>query len=242
MCHSVRIAKELDMRLGIHLPVVNAQGEYFTAEGVMERARAIEDAGFDSVWLGDHIGGSRPDALMWLLVAATATKRIEVGAAILQLPLRNPVELAQRCLTLQALTRGRFCLGVGSGSSQRSFDAVGLGDTFEDRFKTMQRDLDVIQALCRGEQVGDASLVPLPGGGCPPIVVGAWASGVWVKKAAERYEGWMASGGRTNLKTLAEGIKRYRELGGKRALVATIITDLSQPEAPMEEDSPELRG
>jgi hypothetical protein len=63
-----------------------------------------------------------------------------------------------------------------------------------------------------------------------------------VRKAAEKYQGWMASGGRTNLKTLGEGIKRYRDFGGKRALVATIVTDLSLPEAPYEEDSPELRG
>jgi alkanesulfonate monooxygenase SsuD/methylene tetrahydromethanopterin reductase-like flavin-dependent oxidoreductase (luciferase family) len=180
---------------------------------------------------------------MMLLVAAAATERLEVGTAILQLPLRNPVELAQRLLTLQALTRGRFSVGVGSGSAQRSFDAVGLGHTFAQRFKTLAADLSVIRRLCRGEEVDGTRLNPLPGTeGGPPILIGAWASGIWVKKAAQEYEGWMASGGRANLQTLAEGLKRYRDFGGKRALVATILTDLSQPEGPLPEDAPELRG
>lgn len=230
------------MRLGIHLPVVDLEGRALDAAGVMQRARAIEAAGFDSIWLGDHIAG-RPDALMMLLVAAAATERIEVGTAILQTPLRNHVELAQRFLTLQALMRGRFSVGVGSGSAQRSFDAVGLGHTFPDRFKTLARDLRLIRRLCNGEQVGAANLQPLPEArGGPPILIGAWGSGVWIRRAARDYEGWMASGGRTNLKNLAEGLKMYRDLGGKRALVATILTDLSQPEADIPEDAPELRG
>jgi alkanesulfonate monooxygenase SsuD/methylene tetrahydromethanopterin reductase-like flavin-dependent oxidoreductase (luciferase family) len=230
------------VRLGIHLPVVDSQGRALDAPAVMQRARDIEAAGFDSVWLGDHIAG-RPDALMMLLVAAAATERLEVGTAILQLPLRNPVELAQRFLTLRALTRGRFSVGVGSGSAQRSFDAVGLGHEFENRFKTMASDLAIIRGLCRGEEVNATKLNPLPGAeGGPPLLIGAWASGIWVKKAALEYEGWMASGGRANLKTLSEGLKRYRDYGGKRALVATILVDPSQPEGPLPDDTPELRG
>jgi alkanesulfonate monooxygenase SsuD/methylene tetrahydromethanopterin reductase-like flavin-dependent oxidoreductase (luciferase family) len=230
------------MRLGIHLPVVDSEGRALTAAGVAQRARDIEAAGFNSVWLGDHIGG-RPDALMMLLVAAAATERLEVGTAILQLPLRNPGELARRFLTLHALTRGRFSAGVGSGSAQRSFDAIGEGDRFARRFQILREDLSTIRRLCRGERVGEADLQPLPEAlGGPPIIIGAWASGIWVKRAAREYEGWMASGGRTNLKNLAEGIKRYRDEGGKRAMVATILVDLSLAEGPLDEDSTELRG
>ncbi len=229
------------MRLGIHLPIVDKDGVALDMKAVMQRAQMIEAAGFDGIWLGDHIN-NRPDALMMLLVACAATEHIEVGTAILQLPLRNPVELAQRFLTLQALCRGRFSVGVGSGSAQRSFDAVELGDTFDQRFKTFARDLDVIKRLCNGEKVGDADLGPLPGAkGGPPILIGAWASGIWVKRAAESYDGWMASGSRANLNTLKGGLERYRGFGGKRALVATVLTDLSQPEGPMPDDAPELR-
>src|SRR5919106_4295828 len=230
------------MRLGIHLPVVDSEGHALTAGEVMHRARTIEAAGFNGVWLGDHIIG-RPDALMMLLLAAAATDHLEVGTAILQVPLRNPVELAQRFLTLQALTRGRFSVGVGAGSAQRSFDAIGEGDRFEQRFKLLHRDLQKIQALCRGETVYGTNLLPLPEArGGPPIIIGAWVSGEWVKRAAREYDGWMASGGRTNLRNLATGIKRYRAAGGKRAMVATILVDLSLPERSLDEEATELRG
>ena len=230
------------MRLGIHLPVVDSEGKALSARRVMERARLIEQAGFNSVWLGDHIVG-RPDALMPLLLAAAATEQLEVGTAILQTPLRNPVELAQRFLTLHALTGGRFTAGVGSGSAQRSFDAINESEKFEKRFSIFKRDLETMRALSKGETVGETSLNPLPGSeGGPPFVIGAWASGFWVKKAAREYEGWMTSGGRTNLANLEAGIRRYRAEGGKRAMVATILCDLSLPERELPADAPELHG
>ena len=230
------------MRLGIHLPVVGSDGRSLTATQVMDRARMIEEAGFNSAWLGDHIVG-RPDALQPLLLAAAATEKLEVGTAILQTPLRNPVELAQRFLTLHALTQGRFTAGVGSGSAQRSFDAINEPEKFESRFAIFKKDLETMRALAKGEEVDGTALNPLPGSeGGPPFVIGAWASGIWVKKAAREYEGWMTSGGRTNLKNLGEGIRRYRDAGGKRAMVATILCDLSMPEGDLPEDSPELHG
>ncbi len=109
------------MRLGINMPFVREDGEPLTAKDIMARAVAIEAAGFDGIWIGDAIGRqrlTRPDPFLWLLPAAAATEHIEVGTAILQLPLRNPVELAQRFITIQALTRGRFIVGVGSGFDQ----------------------------------------------------------------------------------------------------------------------------
>ena len=85
------------MRLAIHMPLKDQDGKVLNAKGVMARAKAVEAAGFDGVWIGDGLGGaSRPDPLMWLLVAAAATERLEVGTSIYQVPLRHPVELAQR--------------------------------------------------------------------------------------------------------------------------------------------------
>jgi hypothetical protein len=74
--------------------------------------------------------------------------------------------------------------------------------------------------------------------GGPPILIGSWAGSIWIKKAAQEYDGWMASGLKTNLRTLREGIERFRDLGGKRAVVATLYVDLSRPNASItDEDS-----
>jgi hypothetical protein len=53
-------------------------------------------------------------------------------------------------------------------------------------------------------------------------MIGAWESGIWVTRAAKDYDGWMASG-RTTIRALQEGIKRFRDAGGGRAMVATLV-------------------
>jgi alkanesulfonate monooxygenase SsuD/methylene tetrahydromethanopterin reductase-like flavin-dependent oxidoreductase (luciferase family) len=226
------------MRLGIGLPHQRADGTSFTCDEVMDRARAIEAAGFDGIWVPDSIGRlqtPRPDPLMWLLLAGAATRRVELGTAILQVPLRRTVELAQRLLTLHAVTRGRFVAGLGAGSTVADFNALGVD--YEARFKTLADALRRMKRLFHGEEVDSASLHPWPDAiGGPPIVIGSWESGPWLVRAAREYDGWMASGGMTSFTALATGIKRYRDAGGKRALVGTIDVDLSAPSAVLDDN------
>lgn len=227
------------MRIGINMPLLDAHGDPLDGGGIATRARAVEAAGLDGIWLGDGFspGMTRPDPLMWLLVAATATTSIEVGTCILIVPLRHPVELAQRLLTLDALTRGRFTLGAGAGSTKSSYDSLGLD--FEKRFSLLESHLADVKRLCAGEVVGAADLNPWPRvRGGPPILIGAWHSQVWLRRAVERYDGWMCSAGRTNLATMREALKRYRDLGGGRALVSTCMVDLRAPSTRLSEDEP----
>lgn len=227
------------MRLALNMPLLDSGGAALDAAGIGRRARLMEREGFDGIWLGDSFspGMTRPDPLMWLLVAAAATERIEVGTSILIVPLRDPVELAQRFLTLQQLTGGRFTVGVGSGSTRSNYEA--LGRDFDGRFSKLKGDLEAIRALCAGEHVGEAFLNPWPtAAGGPPIVIGAWHSGIWLKRAVQQYDGWMCSAGRTNLRTMKEAIKRYRDLGGKRAMISSCMIDLTAPTAPLSPDDP----
>jgi alkanesulfonate monooxygenase SsuD/methylene tetrahydromethanopterin reductase-like flavin-dependent oxidoreductase (luciferase family) len=207
----------------------------------MSRARAVEQAGLDGIWMGDALGDmksqQRPDPLMWLLVAAAATKHIRVGTCILIVPLRNPVELAQRLITLHALTNGRFHCGVGTGSERENYAAVRV--EFDQRFKILSEHLSTMKRLMNGERIGDAFINPWQSTlGGPPILIGAYASGLWVKRAARDYDGWVASAGRTNVATLNEGIKRFRDNGGTRAVVCSVFFDLRAPGAPLREDEP----
>ena len=208
---------------------------------MLTHARKIEEAGFDGIWIGDTVYRGQhvsPDPLMWLLAAATVTQRIELGVAVLQLPLREPFELAQRLITMNVLTGGRFSLGVGAGSTKTDFDALGID--YGERFKLLSQYLPILRRLLNGEQVGAASLKPwaVPGGG-PRMLIGSWSSGPWVARAAKEYDGWMASGRYTRGMTgLVDGIKRYRDAGGRRALVANVLVDLSAPNAPLAANGP----
>ncbi len=227
------------MRLGINLPFLTKDKDAPPLSYVGRRAKVVEDIGFDSIWIGDTIsrGVTWPDPLLFLLAAAAGTKTIELGTAVMEVPLRAPVDLAQRLLTMHALTGGRFSAGVGAGSTKQDYDACGID--FEQRFKLLRSHMDLIRALCRGEEVGEANLHPWPATlGGPRMLIGAWYSGPWVKRAAQEYDGWLSSSAWTNFNTMKEGLQKYRDLGGKRAMVATIQVDLTQPEADLADDQP----
>ncbi len=96
-------------------------------------ARRIEAAGFPGIWVGDSLGRGRPtlDPLIELTVFASVTSKVELGISVLQLPLRNPIELAHRVQSVQALSANRLRLGVGSGSTRADFELLGYAKEYQ---------------------------------------------------------------------------------------------------------------
>ena len=174
-------------RLGIALPAGGRRALAPTAHTLADAARAIETAGFDSAWAFDSIGRGflLADPLTALAVAATVTRRIELGTGVLQVPLRNPVELAQRVLTTHLVSGKRLRLGVGAGSTAADFAALGLD--FTARFSRLSASLGIMRRLWAGESVDGASLGPVwPAAlGGPPILIGSWAGSRWIERAAQ---------------------------------------------------------
>jgi len=215
-------------RFGIALP--GGGGLPLAPSGLADAARNIEGAGFSSAWTFDAIGRGwlLPDPLTALAIAGTVTRDIELGTGILQVPLRNPVELAQRVLTTHLASGGRLRLGVGSGSTAGDFAALGLD--FASRFRVLDESLAMMRRLWAGERVGDASLMPVwpAAAGGPPILIGSWAGSRWIVRAAKEFDGWVGSGARSTWGLLRQGIARFRDLGGKRAVVTNVVVDLEQ--------------
>ena len=227
------------MRLGVNLASAHPDGAPFTGAALLESVRRAERLGFDSVWFFDAIGRGfiLPDPLIGVSVAAAVTTRVEIGTCVLQVPLRNPVELAHRILTAHLVCNGRLLLGVGAGSTPTDFDALGLD--FAGRMQALQAALPLMRRLWRGEKVGAAQLTPWPGAlGGPPVLIGSWGGKHWIPRAAQEYDGWIASAAKTSLATLTDGIERYRAAGGKRAIVTNIGLDLEAPTAPLDDHAP----
>src|SRR6185437_10866002 len=226
------------MRLGMALPLRSTDGRPLDAAGVAARARMIEDAGFDGIWLPDTLvpdSQPRPDPLSMLLAAGIATQRVELGTSVLIVPLRNATELAQRMMTLHMLTGGRFSFGVGAGSTRSAFDAASVD--FDSRFRELHAKMDTIMRLLRGERAGDAVLNPWPEGPAGPrFMLGAWHSDISLRRAVRDYDGWICSGARTSLRVFGDALKRYRDLGGTRAVVANCPVDLTAPSRRLDED------
>jgi alkanesulfonate monooxygenase SsuD/methylene tetrahydromethanopterin reductase-like flavin-dependent oxidoreductase (luciferase family) len=197
-------------------------------------ARRIEAAGFPGIWVGDSLGRGRPtlDPLTELAVFAAVTERVELGISVLQIPLRNPIELAHRVQSVQALSGNRLRLGVGSGSTRADFELLGYD--YDHRFGTMKRSLETMRRAWRGEATnsgGTLSLWPECEGG-PPILMGAWRSPRWITFAAQECQGWTPSGRFSSWDDLEYGMKVYREAGGTNAVLANVGIDLAnRPES-----------
>src|SRR5947207_12330541 len=108
-------------RFGVFLPSYIWQGDGpERARGIKEFARRVEDLGFDSVFITDHLFAAKRfysvsflEPLSALAVASAVTTRVRLGTSILIMPLRHPVMLAKQLATLQFLSDDRMILGAG---------------------------------------------------------------------------------------------------------------------------------
>jgi probable F420-dependent oxidoreductase len=171
---------------------------------LVDYAITMEQLGFDSIWVWDHILlGVKPhfpiiDSLTLLTAIAARTTRIRLGTGVLVLPLRNPVVLAKQLSSMDLLSRGRLILGLASGWYKREFDAVGV--PFDRRGKIMDENLEIMTRFWTEEIVdGEYSHHMIAGGVMspkphqkprPPILIGGYVDRV-LRRAAERADGWL---------------------------------------------------
>lgn len=96
------------MKLGL---LAGATGPRLNMDLILE----AEKLGFDSVWTGEAYGSDAVTPLAWI---GARTSKIKLGAAILQMPARTPAMTAMTAMTLDALSGGRFILGLGPSGPQ----------------------------------------------------------------------------------------------------------------------------
>ena len=149
------------MKIGVVLPFAedsDAGGmpSYVT---IRERALHAEAAGFDSIWLYDHLLFRFPDQStvgiweIWTVLSALAeaTQRVEIGTVVLCVPFRNPAILAKMADTLDEVSGGRLILGLGAGWHQPEFDAFGV--PFDYKAARFEEALQIITPLLREGRV-----------------------------------------------------------------------------------------
>jgi alkanesulfonate monooxygenase SsuD/methylene tetrahydromethanopterin reductase-like flavin-dependent oxidoreductase (luciferase family) len=210
------------MRLGAALPITSEDGGAPAPRDFSAGAAMLEGLGYTSIWVFDAIGRGfmLPDPLMALAVAATVTERVELGTGVMQLPLRNTVELAHRALTLHHIAGGRFLFGVGPGSTETDFRAVGA--EYAARFRRFSEEWPRLRRLLRTGAEGDVDLTPWPTvADGPRVLLAAWR-GPMVTRAATEADGWIASAAYNDNGMLADALARFRDAGGERAIVTNV--------------------
>lgn len=140
-------------------------------------ARAAEEVGFDSIWIGDHLlyrGDRRPERGPWeawtlLSALAAATERVTLGPLVACAAFHPPALLAKMAATVSEVSGGRFTLALGAGWNEAEFRAFGL--PFDHRVARFEESFAIVRGLLAGERVTlhgkywqakDAVLLPHP--------------------------------------------------------------------------------
>jgi len=221
---------------------VRSMGPQATRETLVACARAAEAAGFDDLWLADHIAippddaegsdGRYLDPLTALAYLAASTERIGLGTAVLVLPYRPALPTAKVVATLQELSGGRLRLGVGVGWMEAEFRAVGVPR--ERRGRISDEILEFLNSCFTRDQVSlhgqDFLFRPRPPR--PPIYVGG-AGPHALERTVRFADGWMPR--IFDPVELAPQIRRLRELAaqaGKPAPAVLATTGFSPKDPP----------
>jgi probable F420-dependent oxidoreductase len=193
-------------------------------EATTALARHAEEAGYGSWWAHDHVVlPTGPDAtmdartpivdpLVHLAHVAAVTTRITLGTAIVILPQRNPLVLAKQAASLDALSGGRFVLGVGAGWLAAEMVAVGVpmagrGARTDEYLDAMTALWTSPEAAFRGRYVvfADVAAYPQPAG--IRVVVGGRSPAAY-RRAVSRAHGFYGNGTPDDIASDLKGLAR----------------------------------
>ena len=213
-------------RYGLLLPHF---GEEASREKLLEGARRAEALGFDSVWARDHLifephgEMEKPDrtfyeALTTLTAIGAVTSRIQLGTGAL-IPFRHPLEVALIVATMTHLVGPRIILGVGAGTFDHEFDAVGLNNLY--RPELVKSNAHILRKVWSENDVSyqdnyykfeNVTIEPKPVDGPVPY----WYCGntpASARRAVEYGDGWMP--GRISLATFRARVQMIEEGAAK---------------------------
>ena len=176
------------MRIGISLATANPSPDVRqTVRELVERTRASNDAGLDSLFVGDHHITTSPYfqnvPLMGRLLAEWGERP---AGALFLLPMWDPVLLAEQVGTLAAIAGGRFILQAGLGRGEREFAAMGIN--IRQRPSRFEDALAIIRGLLAGETVSASGRFPIRDARISPVPsepVEVWIGGS-VEPAVDR--------------------------------------------------------
>jgi probable F420-dependent oxidoreductase len=162
-------------------------------------AEAIEQHGFDSLWLSERISGPSPDPMLGLTFAAARTERIKLGTSVQVLPGRSPARLAKSWATLDSLSGGRalpaFGLGIAHPVEQQAF-GVARGDRaaiFDEALPLIRRLWEEDAVDHDGAHFHYEGMTVLPK---PAKRLDVWLGGKApseLRRAGKLSDGWLAS-------------------------------------------------
>ena len=188
------------MKFSLSLPILRDVDARDPFAETFELARIAEEVGFDTATIGHHhfMPGNLSDPLTFLAALAARTSTLRVGTGIFQLPIHNPVRVAEQVATIDQLSGGRVSLGVGSGWWPLEYQVHG--SEFRERGARMEEALEILRLVWTETDTAyegrfwtfpELTVHPRPVQDPHPPV---WVAGVAdpaVERAARLGDGWL---------------------------------------------------
>jgi alkanesulfonate monooxygenase SsuD/methylene tetrahydromethanopterin reductase-like flavin-dependent oxidoreductase (luciferase family) len=190
------------LELAVHSPLMEFGDEGQSLARLTRAVDAARDCGFAAVAANDHFLFQAPwlDGLTALAAVVERSGAMELATTVALVALRGPVPLAKALVALDLLSDGRVIAGVGPGSSERDYDALGV--PFEERWERFDEATAILRSLLRGDpapetrhyRLPSSQLAPAPRrpGGIP-LWIGSWGSKAGLRRVARLGDGWLAS-------------------------------------------------
>jgi len=176
------------LELGVHLPLMEFGDEGQSLARLTRAAETARDCGFAAVSANDHFLFQRPwlDGPSALAAVLDRSGSMDLATTVSLVSLRGPVPLAKTLAALDLLSEGRVVAGVGPGSSERDYEAVGV--PYEERWQRFEESAARLREL-----LGDGSpLSPAPRRQIP-VWIASWGSKAGLRRVARLGDGWFAS-------------------------------------------------
>jgi len=176
------------LELGTHLPLIEFGDE---GQSLARLTRAVEtarDCGFAAVSTNDHFLFQAPwlDGPTALAAVLDRAGTMDLATTVSLVSLRGPVPLAKALAALDLLSEGRIVAGVGPGSSERDYEAVGL--PYDERWQRFEQSAAKLRELLRD----GSPLSPAPRRQIP-VWIASWGSKAGLRRVARLGDGWFAS-------------------------------------------------
>jgi probable F420-dependent oxidoreductase len=251
------------LRVGVQLPEVEREVRW---PELLAIAKAAEDVGFDSIWLGDHLlyrGDGRPERGPWdvwtlLAALAAATGRVRLGPLVACTAFHPPGILARMAALVDEVSGGRLVVALGAGWNEPEFRAFGL--PFDRRVSRFEEAFEIVRRLLAGERVSfsgrfhrvdDAVLLPPPARR-PPLMVGGHGPRLLAATLphVDVWNTWYSSYGNSaaGFAALNARIDEAAEQAGRdpreieRSACVHVVLDRDRAGRPLDPDAPPVEG
>jgi probable F420-dependent oxidoreductase len=188
------------VKFSLSLPVLRDETSRDPFAQTFELAQEAEQAGFDTATIGHHhfMPGNASDPLTFLAAVAVRTSSLRVGTGIFQLPVHNPIRVAEQVATIDQLSGGRISLGVGLGWWATEYEVQG--SVFKERGARMEEALTILRLVWENENTSfdgrfwsfpELTVHPRPVQRPHPLLWVAGVADVAIERAARLGDAWL---------------------------------------------------